>query len=132
MLVRPRLVGVGRYDVTERDSFDNIKHWVKQIRENADARVRLVLVGNKSDRDAARTVSEDEGSTLAREFGVAFYETSARDGVGVDACFEKLARETKDALLAAEPDAEPAGVSSPRGITLDGVDGPARGRRRCC
>ena len=31
------------YDVTERDSFENIQHWVHQIRENADERVRLIL-----------------------------------------------------------------------------------------
>ena len=57
------------YDVTERDSFENIQHWVHQIRENADERVRLILVGNKCDRRSERVVSTSEGEALAKQRG---------------------------------------------------------------
>jgi len=53
------------YDVTERDSFANVEHWVQQIRRNADARVRMVLVGNKADRGADRAVAAEEGAARA-------------------------------------------------------------------
>ena len=57
------------YDVTERDSFENIQHWVHQIRENANERVRLILVGNKCDRRSERVVSTSEGEALAKQRG---------------------------------------------------------------
>eukprot|EP00635_Sarcinochrysidales_sp_CCMP3193_P010621 CAMPEP_0118906234 /NCGR_PEP_ID=MMETSP1166-20130328/9965_1 /TAXON_ID=1104430 /ORGANISM="Chrysoreinhardia sp, Strain CCMP3193" /LENGTH=193 /DNA_ID=CAMNT_0006845517 /DNA_START=29 /DNA_END=607 /DNA_ORIENTATION=+ len=89
------------YDVSERDSFENIQHWVHQIRENADERVRLVLVGNKCDRED-RVVSTKEGEDLAKQYGVSFFETSAKENLNVDECYDAIARETKDALLALE------------------------------
>ncbi|KAH8051279.1 Rab-like small GTPase [Aureococcus anophagefferens] len=83
------------YDVTERDSFENIQHWVHQIRENADDRVRLILVGNK--------------------YGVAFFETSAKENCAVDECYTAIARETKDAILAqSEADARAADARAAR------------------
>mmetsp|Transcript_26549 Transcript_26549/g.89336 ORF Transcript_26549/g.89336 Transcript_26549/m.89336 type:complete len:208 (-) Transcript_26549:261-884(-) len=117
------------YDCTERQSFENIQHWVSQIRENADARVRLVLVANKCDREEARAVSRQEGEELARQYGVAFFETSAKDNRRVDACYAAIARETKDAQLAAETD----DVSEQATVKLegDGVRG-GKGARRCC
>ncbi|EGB08641.1 hypothetical protein AURANDRAFT_6651, partial [Aureococcus anophagefferens] len=96
------------YDVTERDSFENIQHWVHQIRENADERVRLILVGNKCDRRSERVVSTSEGEALAKQrgpprprrrtYGVAFFETSAKENCAVDECYTAIARETKDAI----------------------------------
>ena len=86
------------YDVSERESFENVQHWVHQIRDNADERVRMVLVGNKCDRE--RAVTTDEGQHLADQFGVSFFETSAKDNKNVDECYTAIAKETKDALIA--------------------------------
>lgn len=90
------------YDVSDRDSFENIAHWVRQIRENADDRVKLVLVGNKCDRDESRVVDTKEGEELAKRYGVSFFETSAKDNKNVDECYAEIARETKNALIALE------------------------------
>ena len=122
------------YDVTERDSFENIQHWVHQIRENADERVRLVLVGNKCDRSRERCVSTEEGEALAAQYAVSFFETSAKDNANVDECYAAIARETKDALIAAEAESRAAAAAaSSGGITLDGLkEGSRERRRRCC
>ncbi len=37
------------YDVTERESFDNVKHWLEEIESNAGPQVEKLLVGNKCD-----------------------------------------------------------------------------------
>lgn len=139
------------YDVTERDSFENIQHWVHQIRENADERVRLILVGNKCDRRSERVVSTSEGEALAkqrgpprprrrasrgdrgapRRYGVAFFETSAKENCAVDECYTAIARETKDAILAqSEADARAADALASQAVTLEGLGD--KKKRRCC
>ena len=35
------------YDVTENKSFENVKNWMNQIKEEVSNRVTIVLVGNK-------------------------------------------------------------------------------------
>mmetsp|Transcript_12017 Transcript_12017/g.48376 ORF Transcript_12017/g.48376 Transcript_12017/m.48376 type:complete len:225 (+) Transcript_12017:308-982(+) len=123
------------YDVSERDSFENIQHWVQQIRENADERVRLVLVGNKCDREESRVVSTQEGEELAKQYGVSFFETSAKDNRNVDECYTAIARETKDALVALETEQrrdEAAAVREAAAVDAASKQAAAKGRRRCC
>jgi hypothetical protein len=44
-----------------------------------------VLVGNKSDMDESRrAVPYSKGQALADEFGIQFFETSAKNNVNVD------------------------------------------------
>ena len=37
------------YSVTERESFDNVNNWMKQITEHADDNVCKILLGNNCD-----------------------------------------------------------------------------------
>ena len=37
------------YDVTDNDTFENVKHWLDEIQKNAGSGVIKLLVGNKSD-----------------------------------------------------------------------------------
>ena len=47
----------------------------------------IVVVGNKSDLDARRQVSTNEGEMFAREHGLIFMETSAKECKNVDSAF---------------------------------------------
>jgi len=87
------------YDVTDDNSFKNIRNWVKQIEQNAQTNVCKVLVGNKCDRED-RKVSYDEGLQLANEFKMPFFETSAKSNYNVNETFTFL---TKDILSISEP-----------------------------
>ncbi len=80
------------YDVTDENSFKNIRNWVKQIEQNAQTNVCKVLVGNKCDRDD-RKVSYEEGNKLAKEFNMQFFETSAKTNYNVNETFTFLTRE---------------------------------------
>ena len=51
------------YAINERESFEDIENWVKQIKMHASDNVTKVLVGNKSDLDG-RQVSTEEGRRL--------------------------------------------------------------------
>jgi Ras-related protein Rab-8A len=81
------------YDVTDENSFKNIRNWVKQIEQNAQNNVCKVLVGNKCDRED-RKVSYEDGSKLAKEFNMQFFETSAKTNYNVNETFTFLTRET--------------------------------------
>ena len=70
------------YDVTDQDSFKNIRNWIKQIEANAQGNVKRVLVGNKCDKPD-RVVTEEEGKKLADDYSMSFFETSAKTNKNV-------------------------------------------------
>ena len=48
------------YDITDRESFDNVKQWLNEIDRYACENVNKLLVGNKSDMDSKRQVETEE------------------------------------------------------------------------
>lgn len=79
------------YDVTNRESFDNVKTWVKEARSNAYSHVppQVMIIGNKCDR-TDRVVSHQEGLELAFLSGADFQEVSARASINVTVAFDTL------------------------------------------
>lgn len=51
--------------------------------------------GNKADSGPERIVRKEDGERLAREYNVAFMETSAKTGLNVELAFTAIARELK-------------------------------------
>ena len=45
------------YDVTDQESFNNVKQWLNEIDRYASDNVNKLLVGNKSDLTANKVVS---------------------------------------------------------------------------
>jgi len=88
------------WDITEKVSFENTRHWPKDIQEKASGEIVLILVGNKTDKESARVVSYDEGATLAQDIGCSFFETSAKTGSNIMHMFKFMAKLYKDKLVA--------------------------------
>ena len=59
------------YDITDRKAFESVSDWMNQIKINASSGIEIILVGNKVDM-INRTVTEDEGRTLANKYNVPF------------------------------------------------------------
>ena len=53
------------YSCVERESFDGLENWLKQIDEKAPKDVQKVLIANKSDLDQEIEVPHDEGKARA-------------------------------------------------------------------
>ncbi|XP_067673032.1 ras-related protein Rab-26-like isoform X5 [Haliotis asinina] len=83
------------YDVTNKASFDNIRAWLAEINEYAQEDVVIMLLGNKADIAGERVIRREDGERLAKEYGVAFMETSAKTGMNVELAFMAVARDLK-------------------------------------
>jgi len=84
------------YSIADARSFDLAKFILQKLNvaKRLDAGC-VLLIGNKSDLEHLREVSEDEGRLLAMNYGIHFKETSAsRDYEGVDTAFRRLLFET--------------------------------------
>jgi len=82
------------YDVTDERSFANVKTWMKQIEQHASENVNRVLIGNKCDAAPAdRRVTLEQGKKLAEEYGIKFFETSAKEKINVDEAFLTIAKD---------------------------------------
>ena len=80
------------YDVTNLQTFENVKTWVSQIREEASNNVVIYIAANKIDMEAERKVTKEEGEKLAKEKNMMFYECSAKNGENVQCAIEELAK----------------------------------------
>lgn len=80
------------YDVTKRDTFENLDFWVNFSRNNAPEKVNLFIVANKVDLFESRQVKYDEGKGFSDHHECAgFEETSAKTGEGIENLFAMLA-----------------------------------------
>jgi Ras-related protein Rab-8A len=79
------------FDVTDVRSFNQTKQWFQSIHDNVSGDVVIVLMGNKSDKPG-RTVTFEQGQAMAKEFGVEYFETSAKSGQNVESTFLHLAK----------------------------------------
>ena len=94
------------YDITNRDSFNNISNWVEDCKNQSPKTIFMVLVGNKSDLNDKRVISVDEGRELAEKYNMIFFETSAKTGENVDLIFFKSAEEIAKKIEAGYYDLE--------------------------
>ena len=81
------------YDITDRDSFENLNSWLIEIEKNANKNVYKLLIGNKSDLESNREIKKEEGEEFASINGLEFFETSAKENYQVQEAFITLARD---------------------------------------
>ena len=122
------------YDVTRRDSFDNLEHWLKEVKlyspNNGEGVVKL-LVGNKIDLpdseegEYERQVDRHEAEEWARSHGMLFLEASAKTRTGVQESFMEVVHkilEDPDLLLNTVPGKPKAVDLGKKGGKAGGVD----------
>ena len=78
------------YDVTNQKSFENIKNWLIQIKEEAPSRTCVILVANKIDFTEERVVNKSDGENLAKLNNLKFFEASAKENINVTEAFQDI------------------------------------------
>ena len=80
------------YDICQKSSFLDVKGWIEQIIENTDNDdIVMILCGNKSDMEKERVISKEEGENLAKNYGIPFFECSAKNNINIDEIFNTMA-----------------------------------------
>uniref|UniRef100_A0A182N627 Ras-related protein Rab-35 n=1 Tax=Anopheles dirus TaxID=7168 RepID=A0A182N627_9DIPT len=74
------------YDVTNGESFGNVKRWLQEIESNCDI-VNKVLVGNKNDDPTRKVVTTEDAERFANQMEIKLFETSAKDNLNVEDMF---------------------------------------------
>ncbi|XP_063153726.1 EF-hand calcium-binding domain-containing protein 4B-like isoform X2 [Candoia aspera] len=80
------------YDITSEYSFADVRYWLNCVQEGAGEGVMVLLLGNKTDCNAERRVSEKDGAHLAKACRLLFYECSAASGHNVTESIIHLVR----------------------------------------
>ncbi|KAI0956633.1 GTP-binding protein of the rab [Taiwanofungus camphoratus] len=97
------------YDVTDNESFENVKGWLHEIERYASETVKKLLIGNKSDLVERKVVAYSAAKEFADGLSIPFVETSAKTSTNVEEAFLTMSKQIKDSVDAApEPSASGA------------------------
>jgi Ras-related protein Rab-1A len=118
------------YDITNVGTFNNIKNWVMQIKENTNEKVKIVLVGNKVDEEEQRKVSTQQGELLAKDYNLQFFETSAKNNIRVEEVFGYVTREIYNVNNKSSENLERR--KSKANIALNDSGKPSKKKMECC
>ncbi|KAI5054549.1 hypothetical protein L7F22_001025 [Adiantum nelumboides] len=114
------------YDVTDQESFNNVKQWLNEIDRYASENVNKLLVGNKSDLTAKKVVDTQTAKAYADEIGIPFLETSAKNASNVEEAFMTMAAEIKNRMAS-----QPAmNANKPKLVQMSGQ--PLQQKSGCC
>ncbi|XP_055549004.1 ras-related protein Rab-35-like [Wyeomyia smithii] len=80
------------YDVTNGESFANVKRWISEIDSNCDT-VTKVLVGNKNDDLSRKVVLTEDAERFAKQMNITLFETSAKHDVNIGTMFTAITQE---------------------------------------
>ncbi|KAF9483836.1 GTP-binding protein ypt1 [Pholiota conissans] len=86
------------YDVTDNDTFTNVKQWLQEIDRYASEGVNKLLVGNKSDLTSKKVVEYSVAKEFADQLNIPFLETSAKNATNVEQAFLTMAKQIKDRM----------------------------------
>ena len=88
------------FDVTKKETFDNISDWMTQIKDNFK-NPSVVLFGNKADiAEDKWEVKRDEIADFVKNNNFIYYETSAKTKKGLDDGFNFIANDIYEKLQA--------------------------------
>ncbi|XP_062586385.1 ras-related protein Rab-21-like [Saccostrea cucullata] len=80
------------YDITDEDSFQKVKNWVKELRKMLGNEICLCIAGNKIDLEKERHVSVAEAEAYAASVGAKHFHTSAKLNKGIEEMFLDLSK----------------------------------------
>lgn len=116
------------YSITDRNSFDCVNKWMAQIKSSSPSDVKVILVGNKSDCTSERVVTTDEGIQMAQQYGLPFFECSAKTGDNVAQIFERIGDLVLDRLILKKKELDSANNMH----DLLEKDPAEEGKKGCC
>ena len=119
------------YDITNKESFENLSLWLKDLTNININEVIVCIVGNKIDLTEKREVTNEEGQKFWEEHDFIFQEVSAKTGDGFSELFYKSLFEkirTKFRPMGQQPATEINDIK----FSIDQGENRTKPKRKCC
>eukprot|EP01130_Rhizamoeba_saxonica_P004277 TRINITY_DN174_c0_g1_i1.p1 TRINITY_DN174_c0_g1~~TRINITY_DN174_c0_g1_i1.p1 ORF type:complete len:224 (+),score=66.15 TRINITY_DN174_c0_g1_i1:24-695(+) len=112
------------FSLADRESFDKLGSWFMELEMHADQGIHVMLIGNKSDLEDSRQVPTDLAINFAKEHGIDYMETSAKDKTNVEKAFQLAIAEIYHSIvdeekIEQESSSDSIGMGSGATITLE-------------
>ncbi|CAE7889589.1 RAB1A [Symbiodinium sp. KB8] len=114
------------YDVTNKESFQHVRHWLNEVNRYASDDTCKLLIGNKND-SSDKAVTSAEGEGQAKELQMPFLETSAKTAENVEEAFFKMAEN-----LIEKRSKGPVELDEDTLVTSLSATGGGGGKGKCC
>jgi len=115
------------FDVTDAESFNNVKQWLHEIDRYACQNVKKLLVGNKCDLVSKRAVPAEQAKEFADGLGIQYLETSAKNATNVENAFTTMAGQIRKWMQTQPSPAAQTKVNIGKGQQID-----TKGGGGCC
>ena len=125
------------YDVSRKETFERVKMWLDELKENITKQVKIILIGNKNDLVDNKTVSTEEGKSFAEEHDMFFWETSALTNddncvmKAVDTLLEECAKDMIKKMDSEDAESYVNIRKNTKVLNLN-VDPNAQNKKSCC
>lgn len=84
------------FDVTNTESYDNVKTWIESLEKHAKPDIIKILVANKVDLTEKRKISTIAVENLAKKYNMHFFETSAKENLNISEAINYLVEAVYD------------------------------------
>ncbi len=75
------------YDITDKESFDSVSQWIEDCNNYTNENIIKILIGNKTDLEGQRKISQKIGREKANDNKMLFFECSALNGHNIENIF---------------------------------------------
>jgi Ras-related protein Rab-35 len=115
------------YDVSNGETFANVKRWLHEIDQNCEL-VNRILVGNKNDDPNTKVVLTEDAQRFADQMNIKLFETSAKENINVEEMFMAI---TQMVLRTKKEQRDRAQAAQSDGIKLGDKKGGSK-KKKCC
>ncbi|XP_050526167.1 uncharacterized protein LOC126896959 [Daktulosphaira vitifoliae] len=91
------------FDVSDRESYEQVKYWINEVRKNTDTPVVYYVVGNKTDLAESRKVTYEEAKEFSNYVNAYYWETSAQANIGIQDLFTNVGRNLIEIVESEKP-----------------------------
>ena len=87
------------FDITKKETFDNIETWINLIQEQIGNKIKILIVGNKIDLEEERIMKKKEAKAYFKKQKLKYVETSCKNGHNIKKAISYICKkliESKD------------------------------------